>query len=482
MWKLVRQYSAYSIGIAVNRLASLLLLPLYTRFLTPAEYGVLDTLMTVVTLLVPLFILGIDTSLQILFFKAEGKKAQNSIVITGIVLVASFGAVCGLILFIISPKLSLFLFGNELYTPILKILSFYIWVVSLLKLSQDNLRLNHKPLIYNFLAFGRVAFTASFNILLVGFHQLGVLGAITGLVISDIIITLFSASFLLKHHWHLPKVTPLLPLLRLGLPLIPVSFAYWILNYSDRFFLLKLSTFEELGLYGIAYRIAAGVGIFSFAVQLCWRPFALQIQEKPEAKKIYATMPLYYIACVGLIGLLLAVSVPLLLQVFVTKAYSGAVVLVTPLIVSQVAYGAYYIFSTGLEIRQRPYHLMWSILLAALLNTLLNILFIPQLGAFGASVATAISYIAATISVGIVSQKLYPLPYDINRFLCVTTLIITSYISITGIYIYGSGLKVFFMNVICVALTALLLSSFFKKEINLILNYFQQWIEEKILK
>jgi O-antigen/teichoic acid export membrane protein len=463
----IKQYTTYSLGIAINRLASLLLLPLYTRFLTPADYGVLDILMTSVVLLQPLFMLGIDTSVQILFFSLKTKKQQNDLVMTSLVLVAVFGGVCALSGWLLAPTLARGVLGNENYTIALRLLCFDMWLTGLLLLFRNNFRIRQQPLIYNFVTIGQVVLLAGFNIVLVVVQQLGVIGIVTGIVLADLVITGFSACLVLKQHLQLPTLTQTLPLLRLGLPLLPVSAMYWVLNWSDRVFLAKLSTFDEIGVYGIANRLATSIGIFTLAVQLSWRPFALRIQSTPYARPLYATMPLYYFVGVGWIGLVIAAASPLLLQVFATKAYMQATVLLTPLILAQAMYGAYYIFSTGLEIVQRTYHITWTVFLAALVNTALNILLIPKLAALGASLATALSYGLATLCVGIVSQQLYPLPYDLRRLGGVTCCLLLSYGVMTGLFWYESEYTTALRG-ICVVLSGVVLLSFIEPELKML--------------
>jgi O-antigen/teichoic acid export membrane protein len=467
MWDFIKQYAAYSLGIAINRLAALFLLPLYTRFLTPADYGVLDLLTITVALFQPLFMLGIDTSVQILFFTSKTKKQQNDLVITSIVLVAAFGGLCAISGWLLAPTLVKALLGQKDYLPALRLLCLDAWLISLFTLFSDNLRLRQKPLFYNLLAIVQIVLAAGFSVVFLAVQQRGVMGVVTGLVLANLVVTLLAGGLVLKQHLQMPTLSQTLPLLRLGLPLLPVSATYWILNSSDRFFLAKLSTLQEVGLYGIANRLAAGIGIFTFAIQLSWRPFALRMQTAPQAPRLYANMPLYYFVVIGWSGLVIAAASPLLLKVFATKAYTQAAVLLTPLVLAQVIYGAYYIFSTGLEIVQRTYHITWTIVLAALLNIALNILLIPNSGAFGASLATTISYALATLCVAIASQRLYPLPYDLGRLWGVSACLLLTYGIMTGLLGYEISYATALRGV-CVVLSGVVLLSFVQPELKML--------------
>jgi O-antigen/teichoic acid export membrane protein len=434
MLKFFRQYVTYSIGIAVNRFAMLLLLPLYTQFLSPTDYGILDTLVTFTALLQPIVLVGVDTAVQILFYDTQitEKRARDNLVITSILVVAAFAGVFTVVGFVSAASIARLLLGNAEYVFELQLLCLDIFVVSLLKLFHDNLRLQQRPFLYSLASFVQLGCMAALSLFLIVDQKLGVSGYIYGLVLADMVVMLLTALFILRHHRGGRFVTSYAGmLLNLGWPLLPVSLAYWVLNLSNRFFLIKLSSAEVVGVYGIANRLAAGIGVFSVAIQIGWRPFALRIQSQSNAHTTYAAAPLYYFALIGWLGLLLAACAPWLIAVFTSPAFVDAALLLTPLLLAQIAYGAYAIFSTGLEIMKRTYHLTWTIVLAAVVSVVLNLWLIPRFGGFGAALATAVAYLSATVFVAFVSQFVYPLPYHKSRLAAVGVSLLLSYTVIT---------------------------------------------------
>lgn len=467
----VRQFSKYSLGVVLHRLTSLFLLPLYTRHLSPQDYGILDVMMTVVALFQPLFMLGMDTSLQILFFKREEGKERDILISTCFATVCIFATLCSLIGMYFAPVIVQILGQKEELTFTFRLLCFDMWLSSLFVLFRNTLRVRQQPFLFNLVSVGQVILMAGFNIVFVALWDLGLSGIIMGLVLSDLIATLFAGLLVLRRHWQFPAFDSLKPLLQLGLPLLPTSLCYWLLNLSDRFFLLKLSTLHEVGIYGIANRLAAAMGIFTIAIQLSWRPFALRIQDEVRAPQVYAAIPLYYFALVGWVGLVVAASSPLLLKIFAAPAYGDAAALLTPLLLAQVMYGAYYIFSTGIEITQKTYHLSWTIACAAVINVLLNFLLIPHIGAKGASVATLFSYTAAAFAVCAVSHRLYPLNYDRPRGLAIGLVLLVAYGMLTVLFWVGSKYLAA-LGAACVIVSALAFLYILKAEVRGMLSRF----------
>ena len=434
MRQFLRQYATYSIGIALNRVAVLLLLPLYTRYLTPADYGVLDILMTFVALLQPLLIVGIDTAVQILYYDARtiANRSQNNLVITGVALVAACAGTIALLGILGASLVATLLFGSDLYVFQLQLLCIDTFIMCLFKLFHDNLRLREQPVLYSLLPLIQLIIMTVLNVYFIVVQGLGVIGYVWGLLIADATVMLLAGVLVLpRYRSGKPSHEHLGALLRIGLPLLPVSLAYWVLNLSDRFFLIRLAAAETVGVYGIAYRLATAISIFTLAMQIGWRPFALRAQHLPNSRATYALMPIYYFAVVGWIGLLVAELSPVLLRLFTSPAYFGAAELLTPLLLTQVVYGGYFILSTGIEITKRTYHITWIIILAAGVNVFFNVLLIPSLAAFGASLATAGSYLVAAFIVAIVSQSVYPLPYDKQRMTFVCIILLISYAGMT---------------------------------------------------
>lgn len=458
MYTFFKQYMTYSVGITLSRVASLLLLPLYTRFFSSKDYGVLDTLMTITALCQPFLMLGIDSAIQILFFSYKGKSEQDDLVMTSVFLVAGVAGLISTIIMVLSPLVVIKLFGNQNYITELRLLSMDIFFVSMLTLFRDNLRMRQEAFLYNCVAISQLLLVTGLNIYFVAVQQLGIRGFIYGLAIGDAIVMLISGVITLNHHFYFPSWGKTFPLLKIGMPLLPVSAAYWILSSSDRFFLLKYSSLTEIGLYGIANRLAAGIGIFAIAVQLAWRPFALRIQSQPDARTTYASAPLLYLASVGWFGLFFVAGSPIILRMFTTPEYAGAAKLLPLLVLAQVMYGGYYIVSTGIEITKQTQHLTWTILIAAIVNIGLNILLIPLFGASGAAIATVSAYTAATFCVGIISNYLYPLPYDLWQLVRVSIIIFVSYLLVSiGLASTSDYINLF---MVCILLACSLLLSF----------------------
>ena len=80
-----------------------------------------------------------------------------------------------------------------------------------------------------------------------------------------------------------------------GLPLVPSALLLWVTNFSDRFFLVKLTDTSEVGLYSVGVRIASAMVLLLTAFRTAWPAFAYSIKSDDEAKQTYAWVLTYLV-------------------------------------------------------------------------------------------------------------------------------------------------------------------------------------------
>jgi len=77
-------------------------------------------------------------------------------------------------------------------------------------------------------------------------------------------------------------------MLLLGLPLVPATVAYWVINFSNRWFLAGITSLEQAAIYGLATNLSAPVVLIVTAFQIAWVPFSLSIARHESAGPVYA--------------------------------------------------------------------------------------------------------------------------------------------------------------------------------------------------
>lgn len=311
------------------------------------------------------------------------------------------------------------LFTDATHGNLLFIALVAIPITSLYRFLKEIFRLRNQPGKYTVYTVASAVLTAASMILLVAVFDVGLFGYFLGALVAGVIvlpplIRSVRQNIILTVSWEELK-----RMLYYGLPLIPTSCSMWVLALSDRFFLLRLTSLREVGLYSIGSKLSQILYLFITAFGLAWSPFILSIysKDKEEEKRVRGKITTYYIFTLALLaGLVTAFSKPIIL-LLTTRAFLDAHTVVGILALATGAAGATQVLCTGINIARETKYLAWYTLLAALVNITLNAILIPRFGMMGAAVATAVSYILLSVLYYWKSQQLYPSPYELGKIL-----------------------------------------------------------------
>jgi O-antigen/teichoic acid export membrane protein len=260
-----------------------------------------------------------------------------------------------------------------------------------------------------------VAITIGATILLVvAFHKgpLGVLvGNFTGTLAVYAALLLYS-----RHALGLQFDRPLYRAMnRFGLPLVPSAVALWLTNFSDRFFLVKLSGTHEVGLYSIGVRVASAIVLLLTAFRLAWPAFAYSIEDDREASGTYSFVLTYVVFVCCWLALALGLLAPWILRLITTQPFYAAQNVVAPLAFGVAAFGGYVVVQIGTG-RARRTRANWIVTgTGAVLNVALNLALIPSYGRMGAAIATVTSYTFLFVAMAWRAHAVFPVSYQWRR-------------------------------------------------------------------
>jgi O-antigen/teichoic acid export membrane protein len=208
-------------------------------------------------------------------------------------------------------------------------------------------------------------------------------------------------------------------MLAFGVFVVPASISFFVFDLSDRFFINHYRTLTELGLYSIAINIASLLVFFSYALSQAWSPIALNIYY--SSKKIFHQFVPRFFTYYLIFFFVLAVSVTLfgaeILRIFATPKYFAAASAIGPLALAMVFSTSNQVTSLGITISKKTKYFAFYTGLAAVLNIILNFLWIPKYGMIGAAWSTAASYLFLTIVYFLNSQKFIKLTLDWQKII-----------------------------------------------------------------
>ncbi|MDQ3880072.1 MAG: polysaccharide biosynthesis C-terminal domain-containing protein, partial [Chloroflexota bacterium] len=289
-------------------------------------------------------------------------------------------------------------------------------------MAMDLLRLEFRPVAFSVLGIGRSVAANAIGVILVVFYGWGVAGMV-GAQAALSGVALIVGLWLTRRSWTAAlDRRVVMRMLAFGLPLVPAGLAYWVMSYSDRFFVVQFRGLQDAGIYAMANKIAQVVQLAVFAFSTAWWPFAYaEAARDPNHRVLFARV--FTAAAVGLslIAVALGLLARELLIVATTPAFVAAYAYVGILGFALAVNGLYQVVSIGVALADRTWHTAWTSGVAALVNVILNLVLIPMLGIAGAAGSTLVAYSVSAVLVYRVAQRTYPIPYQRRTPLIVMT-------------------------------------------------------------
>jgi O-antigen/teichoic acid export membrane protein len=454
--------AAYTAANILSKLIAVALLPLYTRYLSTADYGTAEVLFAAVVAASIVVRFGVIEA--VLRFYYKGGEDPDRVVAGSFAALFWFATVAALVALPFAAPLSEALL-NERAPDLMRIAIGGLWVLTLHEYLLTLFRLEERARAFFAVTIANVLAAVALTVALVVGAEEGARGLLLGSYASG---GLFVLGLIVVHRRRLslrPDAPLLRRMLRFGLPTMPAELSLYGLNFVDRVIVFRTLGAAEAGLYSVAVKFAQGVNILVRGFQLAWPPLAYSIRDDDEARRVYARIVTLFLA-----GLALVVAALWLFARWIARALTapeffdsyGAVGLVS----AGIALYALYMVQLVILGRTGRTELNFPATLAALaVNVVLNLVLVPPLGIVGAGLALVASYLVVVALMYVFTQRLFPVPYEWGR-LARVLLVAAAVVAAGELLLPSDGLDGFLSRAALLATypLLLLLSGFFTAE------------------
>ena len=415
--QLSKESFVYGLGTAAGKAINFLLIPIYTRVFSTQAYGVLDIIIMSTAAIVILAKMGLNTVLNMFFYQAKDEGERKAVISSNFLFLFLATLIIVLLVIFFNQELSLILFKSEIYGKYLIIAALTVLFTTILNFSASLYRLFFKPMYFLYITLGNVILSVILSIYFVIFLKMGLMGALYGLLISAIFFSLISFYFSRNKFTFKISFEKLKEMMKVGLPLAPMGIGIWIMDFSSRYFLVQFQDLNQVGLYGVAYRIAALLGILVLAFRLANVPHQYSMAQDGSAKRFYSKTLTYYFLITFFMVTALSLFSKEILIIFTTPDYIEGYKAIIPLAFSAVFVGLYHVIGLGLILTRKTYFMSLGVLGGVLIVIALNLFLVPHYGFLGAAVANVIAYFVGLILIYFWAQKYYHIDYEIKKIL-----------------------------------------------------------------
>jgi len=399
----------------LSRAASFFLLPLYTRYLTPADYGVLEIIDFTMFMLAA--VIGVSIAGDALFYfhaRLEDNLARRRAVQS--VLMAAIGiSVTGCALIqILAPQLSYWFFRTEAYVPALRIAAAAFLFSPPSDAFLCYLRAVEKTTAFMTFSLLRLAGSITFNVvLLVVFHMGLYAMLVSNLVVSALVCAgLAIYSLRSMKGWAGVDMQILRKVVHYSAPIGVSSIAMLLVHYGDRFFLSRYCTLAQIGVYALAYKLGMALNYLNSPFQMFWRSQVYSIVEHQDGDRVFVRVFMYLEILFVTIAFALSLFATPVVRLLSSEGFWGAAAYV-PFLVSAYAFSALeYQMQSALLVAAKTRKIMISTLAGVAVCVTGYVLTIPRFGVWGAVVSTCLAFTTMFAATFYMAQRQRHLPFS----------------------------------------------------------------------
>lgn len=413
--KLASQTAIYGLSSVIGRLLNYLLVPLYTRYFLPAEYGVVTELYAYVAFLVIILTYGFETA----FFNFTKKEDNKEKVYSTAMFSLLISSVMFIILSIIySSSISEWM-GYGIESRYIQYFAVIIGLDAISSISFAKLREEEKAVRFAVIRLLNIFSNIGLNLYFIVYKGFGIEYIfIANLISSVITILLLMPEMLMSKCNFDTKLWKKMAIY--ALPLLIAGLAGMTNETIDRILLKKLLpnpeiAASELGLYGAFYKLSIIMTLFIQTFRYAAEPFFFSQHKSNDNKKVYADVMKYFTIIMIVIFLGVTMFYDFVIG-FLGEAYHDerGFLVVSILLLANLFLGIFYNLSIWYKLTEKTKYGAYLSIFGAIITLILNFVLIPIIGFVGSAIATLVCYFSMSVASYFIGKKYFPIPYNLK--------------------------------------------------------------------
>lgn len=436
---LSKQTLIYGTSTIIGRFLNFILVPFYTNVFPPSEYGVVAVVFAYIAFLNIVYSFGFEAGyFRFASAKEVGDEKQN-FTHPFLFITANSFVISGLILVFHSSIAALIGVKDE---SIIIYSAFILFFDALALIPFAYLRLKNKARVFASIKLVNISVNVALNLVLILVFKLGLEAVFISNLAASLVTLLLLLPKILKNISFTYHKQLFNELWKFSIPYLPAALASMVVQTLNIIILRYLVDVKTVGIYNANYKLGIFMMLIVSMFEYAWRPFFLNNAKDPNAKALFAKILTLFTGGASVVLIMLTFTIQDIIKIplpfkgyIIGPGYWSGVVIVPIVLFAYMFLGIYTNLIAGVYIEKKTKYLPLITGLGAVLNIASAFLLIPIWGITGGAVSTLISYVAMAVYMYIVSQKFYPVKYEINKL----ALILLIDIAALAVFFYTFG-------------------------------------------
>lgn len=398
----------YAIGNIARRFVGFAMLPIYTRFLTPADYGVIGLLTFALALIEPLLGARLGWAVPKFYFNAPDHRGRRAVIWGALGLTGAASAVSVIALILFRNVAADILFGNRKYALALGLFAICLLSQPVEQVGMTYLRLRERSGLFLTFSVGKLLLQLVLNLLLVVYWRGGVIGVVLSAVISSVLIGLGSSAYVAgceapAFDWKLTR-----RMMQFCWPLWLSGLAGLYIGASGALFLRVFDTLSDVGRLQLALKFASSIGFLVWVpFQQHWEPMSFQYYKEVNGKRKFQVAFIAISALMFIGGMTITIFAEPVVKVMATKSFYAAVSVVPVITFAIVLDRLRTFFDFSFMITDRTKMRGAYQYGTAAVITIAYVALVPHFGLRGAAAAQCLALVGTFVYVYFLSRRYY---------------------------------------------------------------------------
>jgi O-antigen/teichoic acid export membrane protein len=397
-WRLARGTVIYGVGGILSRFVTFLLLPVFTSYLTPADFGISSMLGFIGLFLTAVFSLGLGAAMGICYFEGDDRCRKETTIWTVFTVLGISVSLLAVLGCVFAQEISLLAFRTPQYHYLvtLSVLSTCLNILGIPFLLYFQFEDRAKTFVI--LAIVSTFIGIGLNILMVVILEKGIQGLIESVLIGQAVTLLVFLLPVIPVVRYRFSRTLTCEILKLGVPLIP-SFAFlFVIQQGNKYILQGLNGLDTVGIYTVGFNLGLMMNLIVSGFTSARMPYFMSfINKRDEARILFGRVLTYYAFTFGGLSLLFYMTARPVVMIMTKTAFHEASKVVGLSATAQLLTGVFSIFLPAIYFAKEVRYVTLIQGISAFLAVALNLLLILWIGMLGSAIGLVLGILVMSI-------------------------------------------------------------------------------------